>query len=147
MEKAAKGHGPNSGLADLHVLDESVVNGIDMLNHLVYEYAVRGIADNLLNTDYNPALAVIFETYRFDVRIHDAPLSDPIISDFLSTVKTSAFHSVRPIYIGMHQGEYPIDVARVECRVGSGKNLMIRFHVPPDAIAVSNDDILRVKSM
>jgi len=99
---------------DVHALNQTVFECVDMLDHSVQKRLAGQIAHNLMNADDNAAGRVCLESLRFDVRIKHAPLSRPVLSHAFVTMDRAAFHSIRPNDIRLHRGQRAIQIARVE---------------------------------
>jgi hypothetical protein len=66
---------------------------------------------------------------RLDLWIEGSELAYPIDPNFLFSMDVAAFHTVRPLYLGMHPREYRFDVTGVEIAVGILENFAFVGHV------------------
>ena len=102
-------------LANIHASDQTIMDGIDVLNHSIQQYLAVQIPNNLVDIDntVHPALSSSICDW-LDAWIDHRPLPLPIGAYIVMSVHTSALHPVRPVHIRMHSGEDRIDVASVE---------------------------------
>ena len=67
-----------------------------------------------MDIDNDPSGLIDSEASRFDTRIDQTPLSGPVVAHGAVAVDVPAFHPVRPVHLGMHCRQRPVDVARIE---------------------------------
>jgi hypothetical protein len=102
---------------NLHSINESVPEEIDMSNKLVHQYRASQIADDLVDAHYGAAAFVLIDLNRLNVRIKDGPLTSPVAADLIVSKHATAFHAVWPVHIGTHEGENGLYIPPIECRV------------------------------
>ena len=66
--------------------------------------------------------------------INDAPLPGPILANPGMAENAAAFHGIRPHDIGVHDGQYRIDVARIDTRGGEDPQRSSWFLSLPDVV-------------
>ena len=111
---AGSGNRVGVWLANVHASDQTIVDGIYVLNHSIHQYLAAQIPNNLVDIDNAAPALIVFNMHWVDTRIDHSPLPLPISSHGIVTTDTPALHSVRPVHIWMHSGEDGIDVASVE---------------------------------
>src|SRR5439155_1227867 len=67
-----------------------------------------------MDIDNDPSGLIGSEASRFDTGIDQTPLSGPVVAHGAVAVDVPAFHPVRPVHLGMHCRQRPVDVARIE---------------------------------
>src|SRR2546422_1032981 len=67
-----------------------------------------------MDIDNDPSGLIDSEASRFDTGIDQTPLSGPVVAHGAGAVDVPAFHPVRPVHLGMHCRQRPVDVARIE---------------------------------
>ena len=67
-----------------------------------------------MDIDNDPSGLIDSEASRFDTGIDQTPLSGPVVAHGAVAVDVPAFHPVRPVHLGMHCRQRPVDVARIE---------------------------------
>jgi hypothetical protein len=84
--------------------------------------------DDLVNLHY--PVSVLGAVYMdwLDLGIEGSELACPIGPNFLFSMDVAAFHTVRPLYLGMHPREYRIDVTGVEIAVSIAENFAFVGH-------------------
>jgi len=115
-------------LADFHLLDKAILDGIDVMDCLVDEEISRHIADHLMDLDVCLAGFVLVDADGFDVGIQHVPLASPVLPHILASVDSSAFHAVGPVDQRMQVGEYGVYLTRIEGFVGGVEQFFVRFH-------------------
>src|SRR3989442_318440 len=67
-----------------------------------------------MDIDNDPSGLIGSEASRFDTGIDQTLLSGPVVPHGAVAVDVPAFHPVRPVHLGMHCRQRPVDVARIE---------------------------------
>src|SRR5437773_841483 len=63
-----------------------------------------------MDIDNDPSGLIGSEESRFDTGIDQTPLSGPVVAHGAVAVDVPAFHPVRPVHLGMHCRQRPVDV-------------------------------------
>src|SRR5579863_601579 len=98
-------------LANVHAADQPIFEGVNVLHHSVHEHFSGEIAHDLMNAYRDPAIAILVEARRIDMRIDHAPLPGPIRADAFMAVDYAALHAIGPDNIGLHRGQSAVEVA------------------------------------
>jgi hypothetical protein len=103
---------------DIHALDETVPDGVDVPQLGVREYVAFKILDELMNLDLHLA-GITFDQFKHvHVRVEIRPLARPILPDLLFTHDPPPFRSLRPADAFAHQRKGAVYVSLVESSVG-----------------------------
>src|ERR1700736_1410233 len=113
----ARGNRAHVYLPDVHALDETLFNCINMLNHLVCKNSSGQVPNHLVNIDHRSTLFVICKPCWLDARIDQCELAPPVFADAAAPMHATALHPVRPVHIGIHHCQNCVDVPSVEFRV------------------------------
>jgi len=85
-----------------------------MFDHAINENLPRQIANNLMDSDRNPAIAFLLECFRIHVGIDHAPLARPILTNTIMAMHGAAFHSIGPMNVRSHGCQGGLDRAPIE---------------------------------
>src|SRR5271156_2932621 len=94
---------------NLHALDKTILDAINVLHHLIEEHCAIQIANHLMDRHHGSSDLVSLKAHRFDMRDNQTPLPHPIGTHTAVSVDASAFHSIRPIHILIHGFEHRIN--------------------------------------
>ena len=98
-----------------------------MQDHLIRQDLAGQVADELMHVDDDPTGFIGAEAPRFDMGVDRGPLAAPVLTDRRVAMDAPALHPVRPVHIGMHEGEDGVDVASIEGPVGGAQKILF-FH-------------------
>ncbi len=104
-------------LADVHALNESVLEGVDVLDHSIEQHVSGEIAHDLMDTDHDSSLTVFLEGDGIHMWINHAPLAAPVGTDAVVAVHGAALHAVGPFDIRAHGCQGLVNIAGIERRV------------------------------
>jgi hypothetical protein len=108
----------------VHALDQALVDGVDMPDRLIDQDVSSEIAYDLMDVDDNSAI-FFFESERLYVWVDHGPLARPVVAYSGVSVDAPAFHSVGPVYGGVHPCEDGFYVTRVESLIHRQKQLPV----------------------
>src|SRR5215831_9943123 len=97
---------------------------INVLDEGVFEDVAGEVAHPLMDVNDHASIRFGRDTQRLDVGINDAPLPGPILANAGMAENAAAFHGIRPHDIGVHDGQYRIDVARVEGVIRAAEKIL-----------------------
>jgi len=106
--------GETISLSNLHVPDKTVDYLIDVLHRSIQNHSPAQIADHLMDVDHHASTLISFEANWFHVRIYQGPLPRPVGANAFTAVNPSAFYSVGPNNVRMHECQNGIYIALIE---------------------------------
>jgi len=105
------------------VPDRAILDQVHVLDHLVRDDAARQVPHDLMDMGDNAPVAVNGEAPWLDVRVDQSPLPGPVIPHRGVAAHVSTLHAVRPVHLGMHGGQCPLDVPGVERLIRFGEQV------------------------
>src|SRR5262245_35140510 len=99
-----------------------------MFDHSLRDNIPFQVPDHLMDFNDSATSLIGIESDRFDVRIDRRPLARPVITDALMAIDTSAFPTIRPIYIRAHESQDSVDVAGIEGVVDFCEQIIVARH-------------------
>jgi hypothetical protein len=107
-------------------MDQAILEGVNVLHHLVEDDRSAQIPNRLVDVYDGSAACVGAEGYGLYVGIDLGPLAGPVLAYAAVAVYPATLHSVGPIDITVHGLQGGIDVARVERSVRGKEQIASR---------------------